>query len=127
MGWGYLGSIDSLEGFLKMHEAAGNLWLPARQEYVTQGKNPAVVVAGSSAKDSAHQQTDELSDTRLPSIWFKQNLQFAFHECLVDNDFGRHIGEFALLPSFHLLSHRLEVALHSIHTDRDAIDEREGL
>jgi hypothetical protein len=29
------------------------------------------------------------------------------------------------LPRFYLLSDGLEVALHAIHTDRDAIDERE--
>src|SRR5712692_9214729 len=31
------------------------------------------------------------------------------------------------LPGFHLLSHRLEVPLHSIHADRDAVDERKRL
>jgi hypothetical protein len=38
---------------------------------------------------------------------------------------GCHIRQFTLLPSFYLLSHRLEVSLHSINSNRDAIDERE--
>ena len=38
---------------------------------------------------------------------------------------GRHIRQFTLLPSFYLLSHRLEVSLHSINSNRDAVDGRE--
>jgi hypothetical protein len=33
------------------------------------------------------------------------------------------VGQFTSLPRFYLLSHRLEVALHSIDADRDAVDE----
>jgi len=54
-------------------------------------------------------------------------LQFAFDESFVDYDFRGDIGEFTLLPSFDLLSHRLEVALHPIDSDRNAIDERKRL
>src|ERR1019366_8495316 len=35
------------------------------------------------------------------------------------------VTQFAFLPRFHLLSHRLEVALHSINAYRNAIDQRE--
>ena len=35
--------------------------------------------------------------------------------------------EFTPLPGLNLLSHRLEVALHPIDTDRNAVDERERL
>jgi hypothetical protein len=62
LGWGYLGRIESLEGSLAMREVAGNLWLPALQEFVTQGKNVVAVVAGIRFSKSFHtQQADELS------------------------------------------------------------------
>jgi hypothetical protein len=62
LGRGYLGSIDSLEGSLEMQEAASNLWLPARQEYLTQGKNAVVVVAGLRfSKKFRTQQIDKLN------------------------------------------------------------------
>jgi hypothetical protein len=35
------------------------------------------------------------------------------------------VPQFASLPRFHLFSHRLEVPLHSIHANRDALDQRE--
>ena len=37
------------------------------------------------------------------------------------------VSEFASLPGLYLLSHRLEVALHPIYSNRDAVDQREGL
>src|SRR5260370_10974000 len=49
------------------------------------------------------------------------------NECLVDDHFGRHVRQFASLPCFYLLSHRLRVPLHSINSDRDAVDDRERL
>ena len=33
-----------------------------------------------------------------------------------------HVRQFASLPGFHLLSHGLEVSLHSVNPDRDAVD-----
>jgi hypothetical protein len=51
--------------------------------------------------------------------------QSALDERLVDNHLGCHVRQFTSLPRFHLLSHGLEVALHSINTHRDAVDERE--
>ena len=53
--------------------------------------------------------------------------EFAFDERLVDNYLGRHVRQLTSLPGFHLRPHRLEVALHSIYADRDAVDERERL
>lgn len=62
LGKGFLGRIDSLEGFLQMQETDGDLWLPTHQEFVTQGKNTVVVVAGLRfSKRFRTQQTDELS------------------------------------------------------------------
>jgi len=49
----------------------------------------------------------------------------ALDKRLVDDDLCRDIGQFTSLPGLYLLSHGLEVALHTIHTDRNAIDERE--
>lgn len=51
-------------------------------------------------------------------------LQFCFDKGFVDDDLGRDIGDFTFLPGFHLLPHRVEVALHPVHTHRDAVDER---
>ena len=45
------------------------------------------------------------------------SFQFAFDERLLDNDLGGDVRQFASLPRFHLLAHRLEVALHPINTD----------
>jgi hypothetical protein len=47
------------------------------------------------------------------------------NECLIDHDVGSDIGQFSSRPGFHLLSHRLEVALHPVNTHRNAIDEGE--
>ena len=37
------------------------------------------------------------------------------------------IRQLTSLPRFNLFSHGLEVAPHSVHADRDAVDERERL
>src|SRR6266446_836499 len=55
------------------------------------------------------------------------SFQFGLDECLVDDDLRGDVGQLASLPGFHLLSHGLEVSLHSINTHRDAVDERERL
>lgn len=52
------------------------------------------------------------------------SFEFAFYERLVDDHFGGYIGKFSSLPSFYLLAHRFEVALHPVDTDRDTIDQR---
>jgi hypothetical protein len=51
----------------------------------------------------------------------------ALDKRLVDDHLGGDVGQFPSLPRFDLLSHGLEVALHSINSDRDAINERERL
>ena len=51
-----------------------------------------------------------------------RRFELTLHKCLVDNHLGGDVGEFAFLPRFHLLAHGLEVALHAIDTDRNAID-----
>ena len=55
------------------------------------------------------------------------HFEFTLDECLVDDHLSCDIGEFAPLPGFHLFAHRLEVALHSINANRNAVDERERL
>jgi hypothetical protein len=55
------------------------------------------------------------------------SFQFAFDERLVDNDLGGDVRQFASLPGFPLLAHRLKVSLHSVDTDGDTVDERERL
>ena len=52
-------------------------------------------------------------------------LQSALDERFVDDHLGGDIRQFTSLPCLHLLSHELEVSLHSINANRDAIDERE--
>jgi hypothetical protein len=66
----------------------------------------------------------EVMHSARKMLW---SFKFAFHERLVDDDLGRNIREFAPLPRFHLLAHRLKVPLHPIHSDRHAIDQRERL
>jgi hypothetical protein len=61
LGKGFLGRIDYLKGFLQLQQGAGDLWLPARQEFVTQGKNTVGFVVGVRiSKRFRTQQTDEL-------------------------------------------------------------------
>ncbi len=55
------------------------------------------------------------------------SFQLALNECLVDDDLGRNVRQFTSLLCLDLLSHRLEVSLHPIHADRNAVDERERL
>ena len=54
-----------------------------------------------------------------------RHFESALDERLVDDNFGRDIGEFEPLPGFYLLSHGLEIPLHAIHTDRNTIDQGE--
>ena len=56
-----------------------------------------------------------------------RHFESALDERLVDDNFGRDIGEFAPLPRLHLLPHGLKVALHPVDADRNAIDQRERL
>jgi hypothetical protein len=56
-----------------------------------------------------------------------RSLQSTLDECLVDDHLACYIRQFTSLPGFDLLSYRLEVALHRVHTNRDAVDERERL
>ncbi|MGA7629729.1 MAG: hypothetical protein WCB11_03120 [Terriglobales bacterium] len=54
-------------------------------------------------------------------------LQLAFYECLVDHNLRGDIGESTPLPQLNLLTHRPEIPLHSVNTDRNAVDQRERL
>src|SRR5258708_18167408 len=56
-----------------------------------------------------------------------RSFKLALHKRLVDDHLGGDIRQFTSLPKLHLLSHRLKVALHSVNTNRDAVDEREQL
>jgi len=53
------------------------------------------------------------------------SFKLAFHKRLVDDHLGRDVREFTPLSRLHLLSHRLEVALHPVNPNRDAVDQRE--
>jgi hypothetical protein len=46
-----------------------------------------------------------------------RNIQLAFDQGLVNNEFGRHVGQLALTPDGDLLSHGFEVSLHRVHAD----------
>jgi hypothetical protein len=56
-----------------------------------------------------------------------RSLQFGFDERFVDDHLRSDIRQFTFLPRFNLLSHRLEVSLHAINANRNAVDERERL
>ena len=53
--------------------------------------------------------------------------QLALYESFVDDYLGSQIRQFGLLPDFDLLAHGLEIALHSIHADGYAVNQRERL
>jgi len=53
------------------------------------------------------------------------SLQFALDESLVEGHLRSYIGQFTLPPGFHLPSNTLEVPLHPIRTDGNAVDEGE--
>src|SRR6266567_5043111 len=56
-----------------------------------------------------------------------RSLEVTLDERLVDDHLRSDIRQFTPLPGLHLLPHRLEVPLHSINANRDAVDERERL
>ncbi len=69
----------------------------------------------------------------MPAWWCAKSLlgdrstgQRAISRCLVDDHLRRDVRQFTSLPRFQL-SYRLEVSLHSVNTNRDAVDERERL
>jgi hypothetical protein len=45
----------------------------------------------------------------------------------VDDNLRGDVRQFASLPGFDLLPHRLEVPLHAVNADRDGIEERKRL
>src|SRR6266536_845835 len=49
------------------------------------------------------------------------------NERLVNDHLGGDIRQFTSLPSLYLPSHGFEVSLHSIHANRDAVNQRERL
>ena len=51
------------------------------------------------------------------------NFQSALDERLVDDHLCGDVREFTSLPGLDLLSHRLKVSLHSIDTNRNAVNE----
>jgi len=55
------------------------------------------------------------------------SFESSLHERFADDHLGGDVGEFASLPRFNLLPHGFEVALHPVHTNRDAINQRERL
>jgi hypothetical protein len=55
------------------------------------------------------------------------SFEFSLHKGLVDDHLGGDVGQFTSLPGFHLLSHRLKASLHSVDTNRNAVDERDRL
>jgi len=55
------------------------------------------------------------------------SFESALDKYLVNDYLGGDVRQFTSLPGYHLLSHRLEVPLHSINASRDAVDERERL
>jgi len=57
-------------------------------------------------------------------VW---ELRVCLDECVVDDHLGGDVRQFTPLPRFYLLSHRLEVALHSIDANRVAVDEQDRL
>jgi len=56
-----------------------------------------------------------------------RSLQLTLDERLVDDNFRGDVRQLASLPCLHLLAHGLEVSLHSVNAQRDAVDERERL
>src|SRR5271166_3022286 len=56
-----------------------------------------------------------------------RSLRSALNKRFVDDHLGGDVRQFTSLPHLHLLAHRLKVPLHSIHTHRDTVDERERL
>ncbi len=54
-------------------------------------------------------------------------LQLRFDERFVDDYLGGEVRQFTPLPGLHLLSHRLEIPLHSVNAERETVDERERL
>jgi len=56
-----------------------------------------------------------------------RRLKLLFYEGLVDDEFRRFIRNPAPLPDFNLTTHPVEIALHTVHTDRNCVDQTEVL
>jgi len=52
-------------------------------------------------------------------------VEFALDERLVDDEPGRNLCELRIVPTLDRLHHRLEVALHIVHSDREGVLQRE--
>jgi len=52
-----------------------------------------------------------------------RSFQSPFYKCLVDDHLRGDVREFTSLPCLHLLSHGLEISLHPVDANRDAIDK----
>jgi hypothetical protein len=74
------------------------------------------------------------SGTELVVLWLEVQVmnragqvfrcfQPALDESLIDYNLGSHIAKFEFLPSLDLFSHGVEIPLHPIDTDRNAINE----
>jgi hypothetical protein len=58
---------------------------------------------------------------RLSKVF--RRFEFALHNRLANDYLGGDVRQFTSLPCFDLLSHGLEVSLHSVDPERNAIDE----
>jgi len=56
-----------------------------------------------------------------------RRFQFALYKRFIDDYLGGNICQFTFLPGLNLFSHGLEIALHSVDTDGNAVDQRERL
>lgn len=56
-----------------------------------------------------------------------RSFQFALDKRLVGDHLRGDVGEFAPLPRLDLLAHGPEVALHTIHADRDAEAQKRSM
>ena len=53
-----------------------------------------------------------------------ERFKFALYKRLVDHHFRGQICELTSLPRLYLLTHRFEVVLRAVNSNRDALDER---
>jgi hypothetical protein len=69
---------------------------------------------------------DDLQEVMYRAGQMFRSLQLAFDESFVDHDFRSDIGEFASLPRFDLLSHRVKVrCIRSTPTETQSISEND--
>ncbi len=96
-----------------MREGTGRVWVVSCKSWQA-GFDPTQKIAAIEGTRMLREAYVTELDVRARCLGASK---FALDERLVDDHLRGDVCQFASLPGFHLLSHRLKVALHSVDAD----------